>query len=93
MAQIHFLMGAESLRARPVVRTIGLADLRDALRRGLADFSAMPTHAVFLCLIYPIVGLVLARAMLWATTSCRCCFRSPPASRSSARSRPSASTS
>src|SRR5262249_41385186 len=25
---------------------------------------AIPTHAVFLCLIYPIVGLVLARAIL-----------------------------
>jgi uncharacterized membrane protein len=64
MAQIHFLMGADSLHARPVVRKIGLADLKDALRRGLADFSAVPSHAVFLCLIYPIVGLVLARVML-----------------------------
>ena len=41
-----------------------MADLKDALARGLADFSAMPTHAVFLCLIYPIVGLVLARLLL-----------------------------
>lgn len=64
MAQIHFLMGAESVHARPVVRKIVFTDLGDALRRGLADFSAMPSHAVFLCLIYPIVGLVLARAML-----------------------------
>ena len=24
----------------------------------------MPTHAVFLCLIYPVIGLVLARAIL-----------------------------
>src|SRR5207302_9546931 len=36
----------------------------NALARGLADFSAIPTHAVFLCLIYPIVGLVLARAIM-----------------------------
>src|SRR2546429_829780 len=64
MAQLHFLMGADTIRARPVIRTIGLADLKDALTRGLADFSAIPTHAVFLCLIYPIVGLVLARAIL-----------------------------
>jgi uncharacterized membrane protein len=64
MAQLHVLMGADTARARPVVRTIGLADLKDALTRGLADFSAIPTHAVFLCLIYPIVGLVLARAIL-----------------------------
>src|SRR5712691_1875046 len=64
MAQLHVLMGADPIRARPTVRRIGLADLKDALARGLADFSAIPTHAVFLCLIYPIVGLVLARAIM-----------------------------
>src|SRR5215470_1048263 len=64
MGQLHVLMGADTIRARPTVRRIGLADLKDALARGLADFSAIPTHAVFLCLIYPIVGLVLARALL-----------------------------
>src|SRR5215467_9270733 len=64
MAQLHVLMGADTIRARPTVRRIGLADLKDALARGFADFSAIPTHAVFLCLIYPIVGLVLARAIL-----------------------------
>src|SRR5215467_14099081 len=64
MAQLHVLMGADTIRARPAIRKIGLADLKDALVRGLADFSAIPSHAVFLCLIYPIVGLVLARAIL-----------------------------
>jgi hypothetical protein len=34
---------AEPRSAEPVVRPIGLADLRDALSRGLADFKAMPT--------------------------------------------------
>ncbi|MDP1911143.1 MAG: DUF2189 domain-containing protein, partial [Hyphomicrobium sp.] len=43
------------------IRRIGVADLKDALRLGLADFNAMPTHAMFLCLIYPVVGLLLAR--------------------------------
>jgi uncharacterized membrane protein len=47
-----------------VIRTIGVMDLKDALARGISDFSAMPTHAVFLCLIYPIVGLMLARVSL-----------------------------
>ena len=47
-----------------MVRKIGLADLKDALRRGLADFSAMPSHSGVLCLIYPIVGLLLARLTL-----------------------------
>ena len=48
--------------ARPVVRAITPADLKDALVKGLADFNAMPTHLVFLCLIYPIVTLLFARA-------------------------------
>jgi uncharacterized membrane protein len=64
MAQLHVLMGSESSRARPVVRTIRARDLKDALARGIADFAAMPSHAVFLCLIYPIIGLILARVML-----------------------------
>ncbi len=64
MAHLHVLMGADTSRTRPAVRTIGVADLIDALKRGWADFSAMPTHAVFLCVIYPIVGLVLARLLL-----------------------------
>jgi uncharacterized membrane protein len=48
----------------PVIRKIGLADLRDALRKGYEDFEAMPTHAAFLVVIYPIIGLVLARATM-----------------------------
>lgn len=47
--------------ARPVIRTIGLADLRDAVAKGLADFNAVPTHLIFLCLIYPIVMLIAIR--------------------------------
>lgn len=48
----------------PAVRTIGLADLRDAIARGIDDFRAMPSHAVFLCIIYPLVGIILARFAL-----------------------------
>ena len=47
--------------ALPGVRRIGTADLREALRKGLADFEAIPTQLVFLCLLYPIIGLVAAR--------------------------------
>ena len=64
MAQAHLVMGSAEARAHPKVRTIGLADLRDALARGLDDFLAMPSHAVFLCLIYPVVGFALARLVL-----------------------------
>ena len=47
-----------------VVRKIGLSDLGDALRLGWEDFKAIPTHAVVLCLIYPVLGLVLFRMVL-----------------------------
>ncbi len=49
------------ITAQPIVRVIGMADLRDALASGLADFKATPTHMVFLCAIYPIVILVSIR--------------------------------
>src|SRR5256714_2102183 len=48
----------------PSVRTIGLSDLNDALRRGWDDFKAVPSHAIILCVIYPVLGLVLARTVL-----------------------------
>src|ERR1700731_3805258 len=49
---------------QPVVRKLTFADLGLALRRGLDDFRAVPSHAIMLCLIYPVVGLVLARLVL-----------------------------
>jgi len=48
----------------PVVRKMSFADIGTALRRGLDDFKAVPSHAIILCLIYPILGLVLARLVL-----------------------------
>ncbi|WP_421997788.1 DUF2189 domain-containing protein [Reyranella sp.] len=47
--------------APPVVRRIGLDDLRQALREGARDFGACRTDVVFLCLLYPIAGLVISR--------------------------------
>jgi len=64
MTHVHALTRAGSTPGPLVIRTIGVTDLKDALARGMADFSAMPTHAAFLCLIYPIVGLMLARVSL-----------------------------
>ena len=61
MAYSNILVGAGTRPAQPVVRKVSLADLRDALAKGAGDFYAMPTHAMFLCIIYPIVGLLLAR--------------------------------
>lgn len=45
------------------IRRIGTADLQQALRQGWDDFRAIPTQLVFLCVLYPLVGLVAARAM------------------------------
>jgi uncharacterized membrane protein len=42
-------------------RTIGLKDLRDALRKGWADFMTKSRHVVFLGLIDPVAGLLLAK--------------------------------
>lgn len=47
-----------------VVRKINLSDLGDALRLGWEDFKAIPTHAIVLCVIYPVLGLVLFRYAL-----------------------------
>lgn len=45
----------------PAVRKLNFDDLREALRGGWADFLAIPTQLVFLCILYPIIGLVAAR--------------------------------
>ncbi|MDR3469596.1 MAG: DUF2189 domain-containing protein [Xanthobacteraceae bacterium] len=48
----------------PAIRRIDLADLGVALREGWDDFKAVPSHAIILCIIYPVLGLVLARLVL-----------------------------
>src|SRR5271166_2544545 len=48
-------------RALPEVRRIGVADLKDVLARGINDFAAYRTDVIFLCVIYPVIGLVLGR--------------------------------
>jgi uncharacterized membrane protein len=55
---------ARDRAAGPVVQSIRLSDLQQALQQGWEDFKAVPSHAVFLCIIYPVLGLVLARAVL-----------------------------
>jgi uncharacterized membrane protein len=55
---------AQDSVAGPAVRSISLSDLHEALQQGWEDFKAMPSHAIFLCMIYPVLGLMLARAVL-----------------------------
>jgi len=45
----------------PAVRRIRVADLWDALAKGIDDFGAYRSDVLFLCTIYPVIGLILAR--------------------------------
>ncbi|MCD7060416.1 DUF2189 domain-containing protein [Pelagibacterium xiamenense] len=42
------------------IRSITLADVFAALKKGASDFWERPSHYIFLVIIYPIVGFVLA---------------------------------
>lgn len=44
--------------AEPGIRRIGLDALGVALRRGWSDFLETPTQLIFLCVLYPVIGLV-----------------------------------
>jgi uncharacterized membrane protein len=59
MAYSHILVGASANPARPVVRRISPADLYQSLARGIDDFTTQPSHALFLCVIYPLLGIFL----------------------------------
>jgi len=45
----------------PVVRSISPSDLKVVLAKGLNDFWAMPTHVIFIGLVYAAVGLIIGR--------------------------------
>lgn len=55
---------AETSPDIPRVRRIGFSDLRAALEEGIADFREIPSFSVFLCLIYPLVGIILGGVLL-----------------------------
>lgn len=59
MANFHVISGQGDKLDMPVIRSITVADLFDALRKGISDFWEQPSHYVVLALIYPIVGIVL----------------------------------
>jgi uncharacterized membrane protein len=61
MAKINAIDDINAPLDQPVVRKIGIDDLKQSLIEGLDDFRAMPTHALFIILIYPVIGLFLAR--------------------------------
>ena len=62
MAYQETAVGADRARELPRIRSISPRDLWDALAKGFADFWAMPTHVIFLTIIYPIAGILIAYA-------------------------------
>ncbi|MFM1813399.1 MAG: hypothetical protein RLZ98_94 [Pseudomonadota bacterium] len=62
MAQFDIITPLAPTETLPTVRRIGFSDLKGVLAAGIEDFRAMPTHYGFLCLFYPVAGLVLLRA-------------------------------
>jgi uncharacterized membrane protein len=64
MTQLEMKVGLDASQALPIVRKIGMMDLRDALAKGVEDFRAIPTHVIFLSLIYPVGALVVAQLTL-----------------------------
>src|SRR5215467_6685862 len=64
MTHLDIALGSGASHALPVVRKIRMRDLKDALAKGVEDFCAVPTHAIFLSIIYPVAALVLAQLTL-----------------------------
>jgi len=51
----------DAVATAPAVRRIEIADLKDALAKGISDFGDARSDVIFLCLLYPVAGLVIAR--------------------------------
>ena len=61
--QENYRESTATVEPLPRVRAITPRDLVGVLNKGIDDFAAMPTHALFVSLIYPIAGLVIGIAM------------------------------
>ncbi|QEX15448.1 hypothetical protein FRZ44_07320 [Hypericibacter terrae] len=47
----------------PALHRIRASELKDVIRKGFADYGAYRTDVIALCVFYPVVGLLLARAV------------------------------
>jgi uncharacterized membrane protein len=58
----HSIRGreADADRPLPTIRRISVTDLRDVLEKGLDDFRAFRTDVAFICVVYPLAGLLMA---------------------------------
>lgn len=52
-------IGSHDMRA-PRVRKIGIETIAESLRKGLDDFAALRSDVIFLVLVYPVAGALLA---------------------------------
>lgn len=43
----------------PTIHHISVEDVVASLREGFDDFMVQPTHYIFLCLVYPVMGIVI----------------------------------
>lgn len=59
---LHWPASAIWRPGEPAVRSIAVKDLKDVVAKGIEDFNAAPTHAIFLGIIYALLGLILFRA-------------------------------
>ena len=60
MSSFHVYSDAGGSVAVPRIRTIEIGDLYDCLRAGWEDFMAKPSHIIFIIVMYPLIGVVLA---------------------------------
>ena len=59
MANANSSIDSYSIHGQPGIRRISSDVLGDVLAKGWDDFTAMPTFAFFLVVVYPLIGLVL----------------------------------
>ena len=65
MMNLHVLVSPDATPADPIVRSIGTADLKEALDKGVSDFVpfldllAEPLYLVSLSIIYAILSICL----------------------------------
>lgn len=62
MATEDSTLGHVEQTMQPSARKMSISDVRDALRSGIADFNAHPSHLFFVYVMYPVIALFMARA-------------------------------
>ncbi|RMC35014.1 DUF2189 domain-containing protein [Paracoccus alkanivorans] len=53
-------IGGDKEESKPIIRTLTMDDLRDALARGYDDFKTFRSDVITVCTLYPIIGVCLA---------------------------------